>query len=74
MKVLGKCVFYSFFKFSQTDASVSITQQKPEKKMFYCAVTCILALLQVYGGIYPEDKHWYRCRVKELVDDDKVHV
>lgn len=42
--------------------------------MFHCAVACILTLLQVYGGIYPEDKHWYRCRVKELVDDDKVHV
>ena len=33
-----------------------------------------LTLLQVYGGIYPQDKHWYRCRVKELVEDDKVHV
>ena len=31
-----------------------------------------LTLLQVYGGVYPADKHWYRCRVKELVGDDQV--
>ncbi|KAJ7381107.1 RNA catabolic process [Desmophyllum pertusum] len=29
---------------------------------------------KVYGGVYPEDKQWYRCRVKELVEEDKVSV
>ena len=33
-----------------------------------------LTLFQVYGGVYPADKHWYRCRVKELVGDGEVHL
>ena len=32
----------------------------------------LLNLSQVYGGVYSEDKKWYRCRVKELVGEDKV--
>ena len=26
----------------------------------------------MYGGVYPEDKQWYRCRIKKLIEDDKV--
>ncbi|XP_078366669.1 serine/threonine-protein kinase 31-like isoform X1 [Oculina patagonica] len=29
---------------------------------------------KVYGGVYPEDKKWYRCRVKELMEDNQVQV
>ncbi|XP_068724825.1 serine/threonine-protein kinase 31-like isoform X1 [Montipora capricornis] len=29
---------------------------------------------KVYGGVYPEDKKWYRCRVKKLIEDDKAEV
>ncbi|XP_027059242.1 uncharacterized protein LOC113685864 [Pocillopora damicornis] len=27
---------------------------------------------KIYGGVYLEDQQWYRCRVKELIEDDKV--
>ena len=26
------------------------------------------------GGVYAEDKQWYRCRVKELIEEDKVLI
>lgn len=29
---------------------------------------------KIYGGVYLEDQQWYRCRVKELIEDDKVKV
>lgn len=29
---------------------------------------------KVYGGVYTEDKQWYRCRVKKLIEEDKVEV
>ena len=42
------------------------------KKSGTILLCCCFTLFQVYGGVYPEDKKWYRCRVKELVDDNKV--
>ena len=31
-------------------------------------------LSQVYGGVHSEDKQWYRCCVKKLVEEDKVPI
>ena len=46
------------------------------KLTFYCClglhIHLICVIFKIYGGVYLEDQQWYRCRVKELIEEDKV--
>lgn len=58
--------------------TAQLIQKMSEDLQVYCRNKPLLQSTpftgKVYGGVYSEDKKWYRCRVKELVGEDKVKV
>ncbi|XP_073232753.1 serine/threonine-protein kinase 31-like [Porites lutea] len=58
--------------------TAQLIQKMSEDLQVYCRNKPLLQstpfIGKVYGGVYSEDKKWYRCRVKELVGEDKVKV
>ncbi|XP_067052190.1 serine/threonine-protein kinase 31-like isoform X5 [Acropora muricata] len=58
--------------------TVEMVKTLVNKLQIYCINKPLLQstplIGKVYGGVYSEDKQWYRCRVKKLVEDDKVEV
>lgn len=41
-------------------------------QLWWQMLELLFFFVQVYGGVYTEDKQWYRCRVKKLIEEDKV--
>jgi len=58
--------------------TAQVIQKMSDDLQIYCRNKPLLQstphIDKVYGGVYPEDKQWYRCRVKKLIEEDKVEV